>query len=396
MGTNRAFKVILTNSGKVVEKRDYESTPEEYLNTLNKRVVAGSILICCGCSDQMEMKISKTLPPYLYPSSKKHKHTSNCVRNPSYQGDSEYERAWSYDETSNQYIVKIDELAPTIPTKIELQQAQKGSRVYHIYDGKEKGTVTIYGLATKLNMMAWSKIVEGKERLPENRAEVQRYAFGATKNIRLSNKEFPLQAMFYDQFIKEKGRISNFEVKTDITFVYMYYMPSKRGETDQIGKQTLNVVYGENAFGKEIGFYVEDIVDFEMKKSLEPHSEQYILAGFAYRASTYHHRMLTLGNYCLIPVSEFGLFVESSHEKRLFDQLCIKDKIRFVKPYLPIEGYGNFIPDFIMFEEGKKPIVGEIFGMHKDKEYEKRKREKIALSKTEAFKSIYRFWQTEF
>jgi len=49
-----------------------------------------------------------------------------------------------------------------------------------------------------------------------------------------------------------------------------------------------------------------------------------------------------------------------------------------------------------MYEEGKKPMVGEIFGIENDELYDKRKKEKIDISKTDEFRSLYRFWNKDY
>ncbi|MEH7777885.1 hypothetical protein V7400_17645, partial [Bacillus altitudinis] len=70
-------------------------------------------------------------------------------------------------------------------------------------------------------------------------------------------------------------------------------------------------------------------------------------------------------------------------------QLC-KKELKFYKPYLPIEEYGGFIPDGLILDK-RKDIIFEVFGITGMPSYDIRKKEKIAVSKTEKFKSKFNF-----
>lgn len=397
--TSRSFEIFDKKTGMLLEKKSYQSADEYHLNILKRKQEKGIISLYCSCLNHVEMKVSKTAIPYLYPATRKKKHSINCVRSPQYEGISAYEKAWKYDEEKGEHVVRMEALIPPSKEKIGKedvkQEEERKTKIYIEYpNSTKKGEATVFGLATKLNMMSWERIVTGKKgRLPTNSNEVSQHVFGVSKDIRLSNKSKILQEMFFEQMLRGKN-ISGLEVKKDVAFVYMEYLPERGRESEEIGKESLGYVVCKNAFNQEFGFYV-NWEEFDIKLKSEPHSDRYILAGFVYRASKYHHRKLTLGNYCLIPISKRGLFVESNYEKVIYNELCHQKKL-FVKPYLPIEGYGGFIPDFIMYEEGKKPMVGEIFGIENDELYDKRKKEKINISKTDEFRSLYRFWNKDY
>lgn len=393
MSVKYTFEVVEKSSNRRVEVKRYDHVDVTYLKRLKEQVDAGKLRVYCSCRNRVELKFSNTLSPYLYPASRNVKHADDCCRNPKFQGESKYEKAWSYDESSDSYAVRIES---PIPKKKEdsmegIQSRRKSHVVVH-GDSTGKGTATIFGLTTKLNMMAWEKMVFGyKQRTPEGREEMMRQVYGISRNIKIQNMKSPLQAIFYDDIMKGK-RISDLAVKKDVAFVYMEYLHEKGIRLDE--KNRLPYVTCKNAFGKERTFYV-DKKKFVDSLQVEAHSDIFILTGFVYRESAYHHRRLTLGNYCLIPVSEKGLYVESSHEKKIYDSLSLRGK-RFIKPYLPIEEYGGFIPDFIVYEEGKKDKIGEIFGVKGREDYEERKIEKLNLVKTKQFQEKYDFVFKEF
>lgn len=398
MAYKQTFSLIDTYTGKVIERMSYydsKANDEKYLLPIKKKLEEGTVLITCDCSNKIPLKISNAA--YTYPANRNIPHGDDCIRNPKRKNVSIYEKAWSYDEEKGQHIAHIEK-----PFSIKKETDNKP--VYlkdkvarSVGTSYKKGEVTVYGLSTKLNMMAWQNIVEGKKRLPDDIMEHCQFVFGAAKRIRLHKSNQSLQELYYEQKIQiGKPSISKMTPRKDYVFVYMLYQPQFREnielstETFKNGK-TNHVIYARSPIRKkEIEFYVKDLNEFDQKLRNEPHSDTYILAGFAYRDSSFHHRNLTLGNYCLIPISEKGLFVESSHEKKVFDSFC-RHNYLFIKPYYPIEFYADFIPDFIMYEEGKKPIVGEIFGMKNLESYEKQMEAKMRQASTPEFKEKYQF-----
>lgn len=384
------FEVHDKKTGKIIEKIGYYSYTDEFLMDLKEKQERGEISLYCCCSNNIEMKISKK--PHIYPAKQDIGHSINCVRNRRYEGNSAYEKAWIYDEEKGEHVVRVEALIPSLKEKESdnqmNEQRESQNKIYiENSSSKRKGEATVFGLVTKINMMAWQNIVLGKKgKLPEDAFELARHVYGISKHIRLSKKRNPLSDMFHKQI-----NIRDIQVQKDIFFIYMYFNDNKRGYTDGLFDGTIkDIVYGKNSFKKEYGFYV-DIQEFNEKLSKEPHSNNHVISGFAYKSFKYDKK-LTLGNYCLIPVSEKGLFVESLNEKKVFDALCNQQR-HFYKPYLPIGGYGVYVPDFIIEDENKKTIVGEVFGIKNDEEYDRKREEKIALSETDEFKALYDFWK---
>ena len=389
MSTTRSFAIYNKKTGELIRKKAYDLCNEDFLNYLKDKMKKEEVTVYCCCSNRIEMKVSKR--PHLYPANHKTSHSENCVRNPKYKGNNDYEKAWKYDEEKNEHIVRLEDIVPFSKIKGPREPIEgegKRNKLYIESDGsKKRGQATIFGLATKLNMMAWERIVLGKKKLPEDAFELARHIYGVSTNIRLYNKKKPLSDMFHKHL-----NIRDVNVEKDVFFVYMYYNDKKTEYNDKLFNGTVkDIVYCHNAFKKENAFYV-DINEFSEKLASEPHSDMYVIAGFVYKAFKYDKK-LTLGNYCLIPVSKAGLFVESSYEKEVYDALYVQGR-KFYKPYLPtIVEYEDFVPDFIIEEENKKPIIGEVFGIKNDEEYEKRRSEKLSLSRKNDFRNLYDFWK---
>ncbi|RMA90221.1 hypothetical protein [Priestia megaterium] len=391
MSATRSFAIYNKKTGELLRRKAYDLCNEDFLNYLKDKIKREEVIVYCCCSNRIEMKVSKR--PHLYPANHKTSHSENCIRNPKYKGTNDYEKAWKFDEQKGEYVVRVENIVPFSKIKDAresmIEGEEKRNKIYIEREGsKKRGEATIFGLATRLNMMAWERIVLGKKKkLPENVFELARHVYSVSNKVRLSNKKKPLSDMFHKQL-----NIRDVNVEKDVFFVYMYYNDKKQGYNDQLFNGTVkDIVHCHNAFEKENGFYV-DINEFNGKLASEPHSDMYVIAGFVYKAFKYDKK-LTLGNYCLIPVSKAGLFVESSYEKEVYDALYVQDR-RFYKPYLPtIVEYEDFVPDFIIEEENKKPTIGEIFGIKNDEEYEKRRSEKLSLSRKNDFRNLYDFWK---
>jgi len=393
LGITCSFKVC-DRAGDLLEEESYDSVTEQYLNNLKERQERGEIALFCCCSNEIEMKISKKKNHlYLHPTKRKPGHAADCVRHPQYEGSSDYEKAWRYDEDRGEYVVSVEDLISSSSKKESQEQTNKDSerksKVFIEYsnNSKKKGKATIFGLATKLNMMAWRNIVLGKKkRLPEDAFELAKHVYGVSTHVRLSNTRVPISQMFYKSVKIKKAR-----TQKDIFFVYMYYSSQRRGNVDKLSHgKSQGIVYGKDAFRVEHDFYVS-IDEFNEKLSKEPHSNIYVIAGFAYKQHE-NHEKLTLGTYCLIPVSEKGLFVESFYERKVYDALCTANRC-FYRPYLPIAEYEQFVPDLIIEEKGRKTIIGEVFGIEDNEEYERTREEKISLSEKVGFLELYDFWK---
>ncbi|WP_337018302.1 hypothetical protein [Oceanobacillus massiliensis] len=381
----KSFFVIEKNNGKVT-KLPYSSIKEYLLLDLKTKIEKGEIKLRCECSDEIELKISNAKSPYLYNATRQYKHSKDCCRHPEFVGSSPYEKAWSYDEEKGIHIVRIEGIyyATQLPEIKKTNNKVKNNVIYHEGIGSNKGVSTVFGLATKINMMAWEGMVLGnKQRIPIDKYELAKHVYGMASRIKLSSKRKTLNEMFYKQV-----NIRTVKVKKDVYFVYMYVDHNRLIEEDILHDKTKkDILYCKDAFGKTNRFYVEK-EEFEQKKRIEPHSSEYVVAGFVHKEDLYH-KCMTLYNYCLIPVSDRGLYSESSHEKNIYDQLC-KKELKFYKPYLPIEEYGGFIPDGLILDK-RKDIIFEVFGITGMPSYDIRKKEKIAVSKTEKFKSKFNF-----
>ena len=390
MKINDSFIISSTLTNKIIDIKKYSLVTDEFLDDLRQKNKNKNISIYCGCSDKLEMSIAKKSHLYLYPKTRSLKHTEYCVRQPNYEGSSPYEKAWSTDEESGMEVVRIGGLIPSESLDTADDEEISDNKIYVINsspNSKRKSKATIFGLATKMNMMAWKNMTTGKKQIPEDLNEMARQVFGVSRKIILSNRKASLQDIF-----KSNPKVGGIKVRKDVLFIYVRYINEHPIEQEKLQNGlTKYVVFGETAFQKESGFYIEP-TDFQEKLYNEPHSDIHIIAGFAFKNHESDNK-LTLGKYCVFPVSERGLFVESSYEKVVYDFLCDNNRL-FYKPYVPvIDEYEQFIPDLVIDEVGVKPIVGEIFGIINDPDYDRKRQLKIELSQKVGFQNKYYFWK---
>ncbi|SEO05414.1 hypothetical protein SAMN04488134_103234 [Amphibacillus marinus] len=366
--------LVINKETKVATEYEYNWVNHGMLRRLHERKEKNEITIQCACSDNVTLSVSVKSNPFLYPSTKKHKHKDDCIRHSNNTNRSDYEKGWNYDEDKGLHIVNLEKLV--IAPSASKEEDNNKKTIYRKTNNastvsKVQYETTMLGFVAKLNMMAWENSVQGYEPKTPDRYELLRKIYGVAGRIRLKGKKKTFNEMFY----KYKS-IREVKVNKEISFVYMYVDESRpitqeKPLPDGTEKVALNCI---DSFKKTRKFYI-DKEEFQTKIENEPHSDRYVVAGYAYKANLYH-RLLSLTSYAVIPVTKEGLYCESHHEKEHYEKLC-DEGVRFFKPYLPLPEYGNFIPDgYIVNGNNEKPTIFEIFGIHNNEDYDKRKSEK--------------------
>ncbi|MDZ7431099.1 hypothetical protein KV109_004165, partial [Bacillus amyloliquefaciens] len=175
----KSFIVIEKPKGNIT-KLPYSPIKESLLLNLKTRNEKGEIELRCECSDKIVLKVSNAKSPYLYNSTRQFKHSKDCCRHPQFVGSSPYEKAWSYDEEEGLHIVRIKELhLSQLGDNNERNSNVRNNVIYHEGTGSNKNVSTIFGLATRINMMAWESMVLGKKhRVPNDKYELAKHVYG--------------------------------------------------------------------------------------------------------------------------------------------------------------------------------------------------------------------------
>lgn len=95
-------------------------------------------------------------------------------------------------------------------------------------------------------------------------------------------------------------------------------------------------------------------------------------------------------SFALIPINDFGVPVESSYERKLYTELCVK-KRPFLKCFESMDAAWNgFIPDGLLIDTKPSTIL-EVFGMSKSiKDYHIQR--EIKINHFSTLKSKYNLW----
>lgn len=407
-----SINVFDTKTRKKLQRIEYDSATDEVKKMLKEQQERGEITLFCSCSEKLEMKVTNNPSKrYFYPAKKgeDYHHANTCVRNPKYIPNSEYEKAWSRDIETGILKVTIGKITPEKADESESKETKNRKientapmtyedffttnenakpLIYQESTIRRQGKATIFGLITKINMMAWQRMavnrvnsIIDKEQEGKISEKLGKMVWKISEEIYINRNKNSLQSMFY------KGNNKSIVPKKEVFFVYGYY---KGTVIKQYGTIRKHIAVIQDRFGKEHGFYINDIVEFNVMLNREKsHSKSVFIGGFVYKENkTYHY--LSLINYNIFAVCKMGLYVESSYEKQVFEVLFDNRDV-FYKPFNPIEGYEDFIPDFLLINR-EKLVVGEIFGVRGNLEYENRKERKIALSNKVEFKNEYDFW----
>lgn len=383
---HRSYQVFERVTGKRLYKLYYGSEPQELLKVIKKKQDKGEVYLSCSCANHIEMKVSNRIPYYVYPA-KRQPHGDDCIRNTHYVPKAQYERGWKREEQNGSYRVKM-EPAPVPPKKKGTFPVEVPNRlVYRMGEGNQPEQVTMFGFITKLNMMAWERLaLNKKNQVEESPSEVKmewkvaRMVWKVAESIYINENKEPLQRMFY------RGSHFHLQPQKDVVFLYGTY---KTHTHITYGKQTRLLVTIEDGFGKSHSVYVHEET-FEQKwKREQKHSHRMVIAGFAHKeAKNYHY--LSLFHYDLFSVSDNGLYVENAYQKQVYEALFSQGRI-FTKAYESPDGYGEFIPAFVLIDQ-EREVIGEIFETGVSLEEEKEQQKKVTFSRLPAFREGYDFW----
>lgn len=380
--------------GRVILK-NHRTKETKYLffSNLSDRLLASfrnnsDISLCCDCNDeQIELKVGKREDTYYIHNAKqgyRDKHNPKCPRHSYYSGNSEYDTGWKQDE---------DNFTATLDSDIfntgreEEPGVEAPPRPYaprakgYVNPTTQKGEVTLLGLVTKLNLIAWERCSRNGN-LPDSLEEFLRKVFGTMKKIKLTNKRVEsLQEINH-------GTIKTADIKVKKTFVFVY-MRLLKVENDPYNESRV-LIYCRNSFGDDKKFYYDKAKFHEVYDNVrfEDLTKQIVfVGGFVYKA-TDKSSILTFSSMCMFVVNKLGLYCESSYELETYNKLC-ENKRLFYKPYSSMPEYGDLKPD-IIFLDTNKPTIGEVFGFNSP-EYLTDRERKLQLA--EDLKESYGFWK---
>lgn len=393
--------IIKEIDGQILEK----TWREALLNDLEKIAhyhqlrKENKITIHCDCQEDgilMTISYFKSTDNYHIRSStsQSDKHAKGCRFHTKYIGKSEHEPGWEKEEDANgneTYAITLDKAAfgkTTSSKKKEKSQGVESSLYYRneiqINSGRKSTSVTIMGLASKLNMMSFEDFQrswKNRGKLPQSKEELIRQAYGTARKIRIKRRK-NLQDMWFN---KKNGRLAK---NKEHLFVFAPLASAFTNPKNENKVEVYGFMKGEKEkqrFFVDKELFIEarnrNKINIRRDKMGKPYFNN-LLTGMVekttFKSGAY---IFTFQSIEFLPVTDFGLWYESSHEEKVYTKLH-KKNILFSKPYESLEFYHDYMPD-ILFGKPLNPdkvYIGEIFGMENDKDYNRRKKEKINLA----------------
>lgn len=264
------------------------------------------------------------------------------------------------------------------------------------------GRLSLFSLSTQLLLRTHERIAKYERRNAENIEEVLRLMYGQAKKIFLG-KQKNLQDMYYpmswakrnkvtpDNFVFVTGQFYGIEKstygntgKTIKNTFDLLFTNGRKNKNNRININKIqvkkNVLYQAlEHYASTTSNYTKGTKAFEELLNIPPDT---LVLGFAKRVpSKSSYAIFEMTSLCFLSVTSFGLWVESSYERLVFERLY-KEKIPFFKPYLIPEYYGGKIPDieFIRPLNEGKYYIGEIFGIEGSDKYDEGIQEKLKMA----------------
>lgn len=373
---------------------------------------AGNLRLYCACNkrDMPLMKISKIKKgkaeeDTIYFSNRPQngeKHSRNCLYWGAIQGTTDYEQGWTEAPGEEEKIIvnasrtmfqkpkEKDDEAPAIENaRIFMPSSER----------KSISTVTLRGLAGRLNLMAWEAYVKRNNRNPDSINDLLNQVYGTSRKLFMKGKQ-SLQDFMYSP----KKAI---ELQTnDLLFVYMPLSEVKqrmypRTDTPIKGVMEVSMDYFYSNGGKKNVTIQCDLnlVESGYWKNQEPKPREQAVSPYEWMVAGYVKKVkakngstfFDFQSLVFLPITQQGLLVDSSYEKIAFEA-AVAQGVPFYKGYLPVDGYGAFIPDMVFLNPltPGKLYIGEVFGMGKD-DYLIQKAQKIALAKDSDFLDLWQW-----
>lgn len=391
---NTKFVVTYQNNKKKSFFK-YNDISDEIRKRLRSQFIAGTITIECCCQEKIEQGVSKIFS--IYNLSKNKPHARNCCKFMHYSNSSEYEQGWKEEEDGH-FTIRLQEedvkkppakekvvgsmMSPGATANDQQEKKEKGSSPAG--SSKTKGQVTLLGLATKLNMMAWERKAE-QSNLPTHPFQLLHQVYGLLNKVHLRKGDAGLQAAF---ITNHSAATPDLLTKRGL-FFYLLFSNVVERKSARTGKPVY-YVHGNYKLGSKVEEYrfLINHSMFEQAQEWKRSGEGYMICGFAHPYVKAHPQILfTCKEMVAFKVTQQGLYYESNYEKKAYEYF-ISQKRLFIKPYRNMIEYEDRRPDAIFIDRNPM-VLGEIFGMNTDAYLLKRKK-KIACAQKNA--NLYGFW----
>ena len=363
----------------------------------------------CGCNhkEQIPMKITKRNDNFILSSfpnfSEKHLEGCNFHNSLSYKSNSVYESNIKEDEQGNVFVsMKSSDIKPKVSRK-KGDKIDKETNIVHtnsMWDSDEESInqnySTVFAMAKRLLIQAWDNCVFLTSTKNAPYPSIERVYLGITQYLAKkmfirtngsSKSEIHLKDIMYT-----KGKDTAFyaigkkhDFKYNVFFMLQYAAHEQDDEDENV-----SYIHMRNPLDPytPLAFSVDTKLLKRALKSNRVSDGPYIVAGFA---SKKNRGLPRIDNLAIIPINKYGVVIESSYERALYDELCNQERlVQRIHDTKYHPKWKGFYPDGLFIDTTPRTII-EVFGMSKSMEdYHETKR--IKIDHYSSLKPHYGFW----
>lgn len=371
----------------------FELFDEEKSQGILKNWYENKYKLVCTCSNKHKIDMvvrhgtKGNSDKYILATSKKQKMNHSDICN--YSGgqySSLYSSNWieNEDKTISINLLKNDYMvSKEIHSAVDGKDKDKKYCNINEDISVNKDKLTIYALGKRLLIQSWDELIlfKGKKKYP-NIKDLMNKVHSLSKRIKLSKK-----LTLFDIFYISGSLGRTYYIEKDCkryTYIMMVFKETEVIDSDFVKVSLLNPLNNS-------------IINIKAKKS-DMHSAinstnvkdgPYIVAGFIMNQG--YDQTPLFKNFALIPINDFGVVIESSYERTLYNMLC-KEK-RLVQRLYDTKYHPKFegmLPDGLLLDTTPKTIL-EVFGMSEsDERYHLRKEQKTKHFST--LRETYFLW----
>ncbi|MCE9756112.1 hypothetical protein [Bacillus cereus] len=380
-----------------------EEQKDRLLGSWKKRKVNGELELICSCTNtiKIEMNVREFRPNSYtlctYPK-QKHLHTEACnFSGGEYRPKNPYIRNWREKKNGTIYVsldlpnLKNEENDKNTVKNTQVDSYLQKSREHKhpIKTRKTRDYLTVFELSRKLLIRSWDFSIW---------SIYQKATTNNTFKFEDIESGYPTLEKIWDKVIRHEAnnilitshmKLSNITTKTgkegsifaiqnENKFKFPVYFLLEFINYEKINELTCSIQMRNPKTKYEYTYEIKASLLEAAFHSTNVKEGPYLITGYA-KTNGFGNNPLIL-DVALIPINSYGVVVESSYERQLYDTLCSEKRLVQRKhdcKYHP--QWNGMLPDGLLLDTNKHTIL-EVFGMTENEiteAYHQRKLEKV-------------------
>lgn len=367
------FRTITEYGENYISYKEFQSYEPESVAQMRRMTQDGRLRLYCACNECNELELSITAAGVIRVKTnhQQDKHKESCPKSTVYTRWVAEHGNGIYGNEDSQVIFNI-----AMPAVIKRTYEKRESNGSGEENSKKEVThkrTSLTEMIRALTSIAWEKQTYSKKKeIKEARKkgeipnwqyktyeEYIRLIFGVSNDIaiQVEGQVVPLRAICYHK--------DTFYANDDYRIRYFMYAEIDRiaefKEDRKYQYITVKMPSDKSKYKATVRILTEDFKEM-VEEAPEKEGMRRVLAGYIHRSRFQNKNdgsisdwiTMLKGNICY--TTSHGLYVGNELEKAIADRLC-EERVIFLKPYMPIEAYGNLVPAFIIEKFKGKSIL---------------------------------------